>query len=205
MSSWHHHLLCVLQSFNFIVLLLYLELQCLPLVGKGQPLLPEKKYVWHDRNSHISIEIAHIFFYKNHSHMREKDIFCFVATACQQYLRTFVCVVNNTCVLLKNTCLLWRREYLSMSRMLVYFFLIVSPSINFKLVLWISFSRNLEEKNIINIKTSNHTIKIILNFISISLSAYRMFMSSTISSISGNVCCLFYLSLYTLMLSEPKS
>ena len=46
-----------------------------------------------------------------------------------------------------------------MSRMLVYFFLIVSPSINFKLVLWISFSRNLQEKNIINIKTNNHTIK----------------------------------------------
>ena len=34
--------------------------------------------------------------------------------------------------------------HLSMSRMLVYFFLIVSPSINFKFVLWISFSRNLK-------------------------------------------------------------
>ena len=34
--------------------------------------------------------------------------------------------------------------HLSMSRMLVYFFLIVSPSISFKLVLWISFSRNLK-------------------------------------------------------------
>ena len=46
-----------------------------------------------------------------------------------------------------------------MSRILVYFFLIVSPSINFKLVLWISFSRNLEEKNSKKIKTNNHTIK----------------------------------------------
>ena len=35
-------------------------------------------------------------------------------------------------------------DHLSMSRILVYFFLIVSPSISFKLVLWISFSRNLK-------------------------------------------------------------
>ena len=89
MSSWHHHLLCVLQSFNFIVLFLDLELQCLPLVGKGQPLLPEKKYVWHDRNSHISKEIALIFFYKNRTHMREKDFF----VSLPQH-------VNSTCVLL---------------------------------------------------------------------------------------------------------
>ena len=42
-----------------------------------------------------------------------------------------------------------------MSRILVYFFLIVSPSINFKLVLWISFSRNLKEKNNIKYKHQN--------------------------------------------------
>ena len=36
-------------------------------------------------------------------------------------------------------------DHLSMSRILVYFFLIVSPSISFKLVLWISFSRNLKK------------------------------------------------------------
>ena len=69
MSSWHHHLLCVLQSFNLVVLLLDLELQCLPLVGKGQPLLSEKKYVWNDL---ISIKIALYYFTKN-IHRREKD------------------------------------------------------------------------------------------------------------------------------------
>ena len=36
-----------------------------------------------------------------------------------------------------------------------------------------------------------------LNFILISLSAYRMFMSSPFSLISGNVCYLIYFSLYT--------
>ncbi len=35
------------------------------------------------------------------------------------------------------------RSCLSMSRMLTYFFLMVSPSISFRFVLWISFSRNL--------------------------------------------------------------
>ena len=44
----------------------------------------------------------------------------------------------------------------------------------------------------------------LINFISISLSACRKFMLSTFSSILGNMCCLIYLSLYTLMLSEPN-
>ena len=36
------------------------------------------------------------------------------------------------------------------------------------------------------------------------LVAYRIPMSSTLSSIPGNVCCLIYFSLYTPILSEPN-
>ena len=39
--KWQLHLLSVLQSVDLIVLLLDLQLQPLPLVGEGQPLLPE--------------------------------------------------------------------------------------------------------------------------------------------------------------------
>ena len=40
-NIFYYHLLCVLQSLNLIVLLLDLEFQRFPLVGEGQPLLPE--------------------------------------------------------------------------------------------------------------------------------------------------------------------
>ena len=42
--KWQLHLLSVLQSVDLIVLLLDLQLQPLPLVGEGQPLLPELNF-----------------------------------------------------------------------------------------------------------------------------------------------------------------
>ena len=54
---YYYHLLCVLQSLNLIVLLLDLEFQRFPLVGKGQPLFPGFKF---DPNQGVAVSPEHV-------------------------------------------------------------------------------------------------------------------------------------------------
>ena len=56
-NIFYYHLLCVLQSLNLIVLLLDLEFQRFPLVGKGQPLFPRFKF---DPNQGVAVSPEHV-------------------------------------------------------------------------------------------------------------------------------------------------
>ena len=73
-----------------------------------------------------------------------------VTSECQNTCVSSHALLLHTLGLRMNLC-----GHLSMSRILVYFFLIVSPSISFKLVLWISFSRNLKKVGCYIIDQSN--------------------------------------------------
>ena len=57
MFFYYYHLLCVLQSLNLVVLLLDLEFQRFPLVGKGQPLFPRFKF---DPNQGVAVSPEHV-------------------------------------------------------------------------------------------------------------------------------------------------